>query len=343
MRSVILAEHGSVDQLKVSFTGNNHPLKEDEIRINVKYCALNHLDLWLRKGGTGDKLTLPRVPGSDIAGVIVKKGSAVGYLDIGEAVLLYPGVGCGHCTACLSGQESQCHEFKVVGYNIDGGYSEFITVKAKQVVQIPNDNLEKWAAVPISYITAWNALVTKAKLTSNDTLAIWGATGGLGFAATSIAHGIGARVIGIVGSEEKADFLKRYGFASEIVVRSDSLVKEIRNMTSNKGVDVVLDHVGKQTWSKSLKMLKTGGRLAFCGVTTGTKAETDLRYIFGKQLTITGSWLGNQSDFHEAVGFLRNRPHLLPFIYQVFNLDEVGEAHTLMERGDHIGKILLKV
>ncbi|WP_257347265.1 zinc-binding dehydrogenase [Pseudalkalibacillus decolorationis] len=343
MRSVILEEHGSIEQLKVSTTSQNNLLKEDEIRVRVKYCALNHLDLWLRRGGTGDKLSLPRVPGSDIAGLIVDKGSAVGHLNVGEAVLIYPGLGCGYCKACLGGRESQCHEFKVVGYNIDGGYSEFITVNMKQVVEIPEDNLEKWAAVPISYITAWNALVTKSKLNANDTLVIWGATGGLGFAAASIAQGIGAKVIGIVGSEEKAEFLNHYGFSGEIVVRSDSVVKDIRNLTANEGVDVVLDHVGKQTWSKSLKMLKTGGRLAFCGVTTGPKTETDLRYIFGKQLTITGSWMGNQSDFIEVVEFLKMRLNLLPYIYQVLNLEDVGEAHSLMERGDHVGKILLKI
>ncbi|WP_261131699.1 zinc-binding dehydrogenase [Bacillus sp. Marseille-Q3570] len=343
MKTVILEEHGSVDQLKIHSVNLKSKLQADEVRINVKYCALNHLDIWLRRGGNGDKLNLPRIPGSDIAGIVVEKGDAVNHLEIGNAVLVYPGTSCGHCSACMKGFESQCYDFKVVGYNVDGGYTEYITVSSMNVLSVSSELLEKWAAVPISYITAWNALITKAKLNANDTVAIWGATGGLGLSAVRIAQGIGAKVIAIVGSDDKAEFLNRVGFEGEVVVRSERLTKDIRKLTDNKGVDVVLDHVGKKTWSSSLKMLKRGGRLAFCGVTTGAIAETDLRYIFGKQLTITGTWMGNRSDFVAVIDFLKSRPHLLPYIYQIINLEEVGEAHSLMEQGNHIGKILLRI
>lgn len=342
MRSVVLEQHGAVDQLKVKEQEGNQILKPDEIRVQVEYCALNHLDLWLRKGGTGDRLDLPRIPGSDIAGFVSDIGTEITHLHPGDPVLIYPGTACGQCSSCLHGKESMCAEFRVVGYNTDGGYTESINVKANHVIKIPDDNLNQWAAVPVTYITAWNALVTKAKISAKDTVAIWGASGGLGYAAASIAKGFGARVICIVGSEDKARFLLEQGF-EEVIIRSDEIVKDIRFNTNNNGVDVVLDHVGKHTWKYSLKMLKKGGRLAFCGVTTGPKAETDLRYIFAKQLAIYGSWMGDRADFDEVVQFLKPRPDLLPYVYQTYPLEDVGKAQHALEHGKHTGKILLKV
>lgn len=343
MKSIVLERHGSIEELKLHSHKDSGYLKEEEIKINIKYCALNHLDLWLRKGGTGDHISLPRIPGSDIAGVVVDKGKSVTHLEIGDGVLVYPGFGCGYCTACINGTESLCKQFKVIGYNVDGGYSEFTIVKAKYAVAIPKDDLKRWAAVPVSYITAWNALVTKGKLSASDTVAIWGATGGLGYAAASIAQGFGARVVGIVSTKRKAKFLKVNGFNGEIIVRSDLLIKDLKELTNNNGVDLVLDHVGKDTWVNSMKMLAKGGRLAFCGVTTGAIAETDLRLIFGKQLTITGSWMGNHSDFIKVVDFLKSNPKLFPHIHKTMKLEEVGEAQSILEEGAHLGKIVLEI
>jgi NADPH:quinone reductase-like Zn-dependent oxidoreductase len=342
MRAIVLEEHGTIDKLKVKISVELQTLKENEVRISVKYCGLNHLDLWLRKGGTGDRLTLPRIPGSDIAGIVGEVGSEVTHLKKGDTVLVYPGVGCGHCEACAKGKETQCHKFQIIGYHLDGGYGESIQVPARNALTIPNENLEQWAGVPISYVTAWNALVTKGKLHSNDTVAIWGASGGLGFAALSIAEGFGATVIAIVGSNDKKKFLLEQGFEGHIVVRSENLEAEIRELTGRRGVDLVLDHVGKQTWNQSLRMLARGGRLSFCGITTGPKVETDLRYIFGKQLSIFGSWMGDRSDLIEVIHFLK-KTRKLPYIYKEIALEEAGEAQACMENGKHVGKIILKI
>lgn len=342
MKAIVLVQHGSTEQLKLKNDVPLPDLEPYEVRVNVKYCALNHLDLWLRRGGTGDRLTLPRIPGSDIVGEISNIGKRVNHVHIGDHVLVYPGLSCGHCEACVHGQETQCDQFRVIGYHTDGGYAERVHVPAQNVLVIPAQELQRWAAVPVAYITAWNALVTKGRLTPNDVVAIWGAAGGLGYAALSIAQGYGAQVIGIVGSEEKAQFLRSQGFDGRVIVRTDETAKEIRRITNKTGVDLVLDHVGHATWNESLKMLKRGGRLAFCGVTTGAKTEMDLRYIFGKQLSIYGSWMGNRSDFHEVIRFLKQHA-LLPYIDRTFSLQEAGSAQSYMEHGEHMGKILLKI
>jgi NADPH:quinone reductase-like Zn-dependent oxidoreductase len=343
MKGIILEEHGDVDQLLYKENLKMNPFKNDEIRVQVKYCGLNHLDIWLRKGGTGDRLSLPRIPGSDVVGIVTDTGSDVTNVVVGDSVVLYPGKGCGQCEACSKGRETLCKHFEVLGYNNDGGYSEYVQIQGKRAVKITANRYEEWAGVPIAYVTAWNALVTKGKMTAKDTVVIWGASGGLGYAALSIAKAFGARVIGIVSSEEKITFLNNKGFDNvEFIIRDSEVGKRVRDLTNKAGADLVLDHVGRETFNDSLKMLARGGRLSFCGVTTGPIAEIDLRLIFGKQITITGSWLGELHDFHEVVQFLL-RTKAFPHIDQIFPLNEVKNAQKTLEKGQHIGKLILQI
>ncbi|WP_164985130.1 zinc-binding dehydrogenase [Ammoniphilus sp. CFH 90114] len=341
MKGIILEEHGPAESLQWKTNLPSKALSPDEVRVEVHYCALNHLDLWLRKGGTGDKLTLPRIPGSDVAGKVVEVGEAVAHLSVGASVVLYPGQGCGHCSSCSEGRDTLCSQFQIMGYHTDGGYAQHVTVKAENAIPISVESLREWSAVPVSYVTAWNALVTKAKLSVNDTVAIWGAAGGLGYAALSIAEGIGAKVIAIVGTDDKEEFLRKQGFTGDVLTRSDNVEQEIKKLTDRRGVDVVLDHVGKSTWNSSLRMLKKGGRLAFCGITTGAVVEMDLRYIFGKQLEIYGSWMGDRRDFYQVVNFLSKKERY-PYIYREFPLEAAAEAQEVLESGQHVGKLILK-
>ncbi|SFE57907.1 alcohol dehydrogenase catalytic domain-containing protein [Alteribacillus iranensis] len=342
MKAIVLEEHGDISQLQYKEKGRKQELASDEIYVEIRYCALNHLDLWLRKGGTGDKFNLPTVPGSDISGVVAETGADVTHVKKGDAVLIYPGVSCGHCEMCANGWETRCPEFQIIGYQRDGGYAEGVVVPSKNVLRIPSDYMDQWAAVPISYVTAWNALVTKGGLNVNDTVAVWGAAGGLGFAALSIVRGFGAEAIAIVGSEEKKAFLRERGFDGHVVVRSDDILKDIRSI-AKKGVSLVLDQAGRATWNHSLKMLGRGGRLACCGITTGPKTETDLRYIFGKQLSISGSWMGDKKDLLEVITFLERQPELLPYIDRTYPLKEAGDAQKFVEEGNHNGKVLLEI
>lgn len=344
MRAIVLYEHGSLEQLKFEENYPRKAIKDDEVTVQVKYCGLNHLDIWLRRGGTGDKFSLPNIPGSDVVGQITNVGENVDHLSIGDTVVLYPGEGCENCPACIQGIETQCHEFKIFGYHNDGGYAEYATIQAKRAVKIKDKNLKSWAGVPVAYVTAWNALVTKGSLTANDTVVIWGASGGLGYAALSIASAIGADVIGIVSSQEKIKLLRDKGFNNVkfICRREEDVVKEVRSYTNNVGASVVLDHAGRQTFNNSLKMLSRGGRLAFCGITTGPFAEVDLRLIFGKQIQITGSWMGDLKDFYEVINFLQ-RTEAFPYIDKVYQLQEASEAQQALEAGEHIGKVILKI
>lgn len=343
MKGVILEEHGNLDKLLYKRDLPINVIKEDEIRVQVKFCGLNHLDIWLRKGGTGDRLSFPRISGSDVVGIVTEIGLNVTNVSKGDTVVLYPGRGCGECAACSKGRETLCRSFEVLGYNNDGGYCEYVQIQGKRAVKITDDKLEEWAGVPVAYVTAWNALITKGKMTAKDTVVIWGASGGLGYAALSIAKAFGARAIGIVSSEEKISFLKKKGFDDvEFIVRDSEVGKKIRDLTNKAGADLVLDHVGSKTFNESLKMLGRGGRLSFCGITTGPIAEVDLRLIFGKQITITGSWMGDLRDFHEVIVFLL-RTRAYPHIDEVFPLEEVKEAQKMLEEGKHIGKIILQI
>lgn len=342
MAGIILENHGGPENLQLRRDLPVPVLKPHEVLIKVQYCGLNHLDLWLRKGGTGDKLTLPRIPGSDVVGTVVAKGDKVQHMAEGDAVVLYPGKGCGLCKPCIQGRETLCRQFAILGYHLDGGYSEYVVTEAKRAYKITRGELRQWAGVPVAYVTAWNALVTKGRLSPNDTVVIWGASGGLGYAALSIAKGFGARIIGIVGNEHKREFLKNNGFQDvEFVVRNGEVDQQVRELTGKKGADLVLDHVGRATFSASLHMLARGGHLSFCGVTTGPLTEVDLRLIFGKQITITGTWMGDLQDFADVVQFL-NQKGLFPHVDREFAVTEVAEAHRYMEQGNYVGKLILK-
>lgn len=229
-----------------------------------------------------------------------------------------------------------------MGYSYDGGYAEFASVPATSVLPVGDGAPVNWAAVPVAYITAWNALVTKGRLQPGMVVAVWGATGGLGNAAVRIAESLGATVVGIVGTEEKALWLGATGFAGDVVIRNDDVARRVRATTGGRGVDMVLDHVGSATWNDSLRMLAVRGHLAFCGVTTGHSVETDLRQVFGKQLTIAGTWIGDPADMEAVVSFLREHPEALPVVESSFMLVDAAAAQTAVGDPTGNGKIILR-
>jgi NADPH:quinone reductase-like Zn-dependent oxidoreductase len=314
-----------------------------DVQIDIEVCGLNHLDLWLRRGDTGDRLSLPRVPGSDVLGTVSAVGDQVRNVAVGDRVLVYPGRSCGECGQCSVGRESACRSFEVLGYGFDGGYATSITVNEDDAFKVPASSGVQWGAVPVSYITAWNAMVVKAGLTAGETVAIWGAAGGLGNAALRIATAIGAQAIAVVSSDAKTAWLREHGWDGEVVVRDDATAQQVRRATGGRGVDVVLDHVGAATWMESVKMLATRGRLAFCGVTTGYEAVTDLRHLFAKQLSIHGTWLGDRRDLADVVDLLSRHPEAVPVIEAAFPLSEANSAQQLVADGNNSGKVVLAV
>lgn len=311
-----------------------------EVRVKVVGCGLNHLDLWLRQGGTGDSLTLPRIPGTDVLGIVESVGTDVDASLIGTRALIYPGRSCGLCEHCSASNESACRHFEILGYNVDGGYAEYVVAPASTLVPVPDDDLS-WAAVPVAYITAWNALVAKGGLAPEQTIAIWGAAGGLGNAALRLALALGADPIAIVGDSHKETWLRSTGFDGPIVIRTQNVVREVRALTGKRGVDMVLDHVGAQTFEQSLGMLAARGHLAFCGVTSGHSAQIDLRRIFGRQLTIAGTWIGDRTDLEGVVNLLSTHPTALPTITARFGLEDAPSAQDEVSDPGRVGKVVL--
>jgi NADPH:quinone reductase-like Zn-dependent oxidoreductase len=308
----------------------------------VRGCALNRLDLWERRGLPKVKIALPHISGSDVAGEIV--ASAVPDVVPGRRVMLQPGISCGRCTACLSGRDNECPQYDVLGYrNHDGGYAELVRVPAQNLVSIP-DNIDFTlaAAFPLTFLTAWHMLITRAHLKRGDDVLILAAGSGVGQAAIQIAFLHGARVFATAGSEEKLERARTLGAYEVIHHHKQDIVEEIRRFTNRRGVDIVIEHVGEATWAKSVRALARGGRLVTCGATTGANGVIDLAVLFSRQLSILGSYMGTKGELLRAArAFFAGQ--LKPVIDCTFTLADAAAAHQRMEASGQFGKIVLDV
>ncbi|MFZ0634302.1 MAG: zinc-binding dehydrogenase [Candidatus Acidiferrales bacterium] len=342
MKAIIFEQHGGPEVLR--FTEVAEPaIGPGEVLVRVRACALNHLDLWVRKGMVGAKIPLPHIPGSDISGEIAKVGEGVRRVKAGDSVILAPGVSCGQCPQCLAGADNFCRQYTMFGELIDGGCAEF--VRSPEVNAIPKPtrlSFEEAAAVPLVFLTAWHMLVGRAKLQPGETVLVLGAGSGVGTTAIQLAKLIGARVIATAGSETKLAHAKKLG-ADEVIDHSvQNIADEVKRFTNRRGVEVVFEHVGLATWDKSLASLAPGGRLVTCGATTGYDAKIDLRYLFSKQYSILGSKMGSKAELYAALELV-NQGKLSPVIDTVMPLEKCAEAHARLERREQFGKVVLKV
>ena len=334
MKAVPFFEHGPVGvlQYREDFPDPLHG--KNETVIDVKYCGLNHLDIWTRQGIAGKKIRLPHVCGCDIVGTGGKTG---------ERVMVYPGVSCGKCEYCRKGRENVCSQFAIIGGMSDynGGYAEQVAVPARNVVKIPRSVTDETAAtLSVSYLVAWNMLQASGA-GRGKTVLVYGATSGVGMATIQLARALGATAITTVSNKEKHDFAKKLGADFIIDRTSQNVVEEARRITGNKGVDIVVDHVGAATWPASIAALKQGGRMAVCGMTSGNDATVPVRVFYSKQATIAGAMLGTRAQLLELLRFVA-RKKIRPVIDSVFSLREAAQAQRKMEENQHSGKILLK-
>jgi len=342
MKAIVFHQHG--DPSVLHYTDVNEPhLRHNEVLVKVHACALNHLDLWVRRRLPRVPIPLPHIPGSDIAGEVVKVGPDVHTVHIGQKVLLAPGVTCGKCPACLAGRDNLCRDYTNLGYMIDGGCAEYVRCPDVNCMPYP-ENLD-WvhaAAIPLVFLTAWHMLVNRAQLRPGDTALIIGAGSGVGSAAIQIAKYFGAYVISTAGSDEKLAKAKEIGADDVIHHKIMHISKEVRRLTNNRGVDVVFEHVGVATWDESVKSLALGGRLVTCGCTTGYDAKLDLRFLFSRQLSIVGSYMGSKDELRTVLR-LAALGRLTPVVDKVWPLHECIAAHTYLEKGKQFGKIVLTV
>jgi NADPH:quinone reductase-like Zn-dependent oxidoreductase len=346
LKAVILPEHGEIENLKYTDFPNPE-IKKNEILIKVKGVALNHLDLFVRNGLPGLKLEMPHILGSDISGTINEIGSEIknDSLNIGQEVVIDPGIYCRTCEFCIQGLHSLCDTYGILGEHKRGGYAEYIAVPAENVIPIPDSSpisLLHAAAVPLTFMTAYRMLVGRAKMQKGEDVLITGISGGVALAALQIAKYMGARVFVTSSTDEKlkkaeslgADFLINY-------TETPDYHKEAYKLTDKRGIDVVIDSAGSATWEKSIRVLRKGGRLVTCGATTGPIGKTNINLLFWNQLDLLGSTMGSRSDL-DAVLNLVWQGKLKPIIDRVLPLKDAQKAHRVLEEGKQFGKIILE-
>lgn len=342
MRAMVIRAHGGPEVLAEEELPDPAP-GGNEALVRVRACALNHLDVWARKGQAGRPVPFPHVLGNDVAGEIVRLGSPVEGLREGQRVMLSPGTSCGRCAACLSGEDNACRSYRILGYQVHGGYAELVRCPLPNLIPIPDGlAFEDAAAFPLVFLTAWRMLVGRARLRAGEDVLVWAAGSGVGMAALQVARLHGARVIATAGSEAKLELARELGADAIVNHHAGDVVAEVRRFTGKKGVEVVVEHVGQATWERSILCLAHRGRLVTCGATSGPNGATELRHLFAKQLSLLGSYMGGKAELLEAAThFFAGR--LKPVVHAVLPLSEARRAHEMLEASEHFGKIVLRV
>ena len=340
MKAVIVPRHGGPEVLEIVRLPRPQP-GPGEALVRIKAAGMNHLDTWVRRGMPGITLPLPMIPGSDAAGVVEEVGAGVNELKPGDRVFLSPGYSCGRCEACLSGNDPLCRDYGLIGEHRNGTQAEFVALDARQILPLPDAlSFTDGAAFPLVFLTAWHMLVARARVRPGETVLVHAGGGGVGTAAIQIARLHGARVITTVGSEEKAAKARALGADLAINYRTDDFLVAVKQATARRGVDIVIENTGRETWDKSLQALTRGGRLVTCGATTGHEAATDLRFVFFKGLSILGSTMGNRAELLR-IARLCGEGQLRPVVDRVLPFEQVADGHRAMAERALFGKIIL--
>jgi NADPH:quinone reductase-like Zn-dependent oxidoreductase len=340
MKAVVFEQHGGPAVLDYKEVPDPKPGRGD-VLIEVKATSVNHIDIFLRRGMPGIKVTMPKIVGSDAAGIIRETGPDVSGLAAGQRVTINPGISCGRCEFCTAGFGSQCVSYAMVGENRDGAYAELVAVPAHIVLPIPDSlSFEAAAAAPLVFLTAWSMMVGKGNIRPGEDVLILGAGAGVGTAAIQIAKLAGCRVYATASTDEKLERARKLGADVLINYKNEEFDKKIRDLTNKRGVDVVVDYVGADTWVRSLRSARKGGRVLTCGATTGFAPQTDLRQIFFRQVQVIGSTMGSHREFLEVMKCIF-RGELTPVIDKVLHLSEARKAHELVEERAIFGKIVL--
>jgi NADPH:quinone reductase-like Zn-dependent oxidoreductase len=342
MRAVVLERHGGPEVLVLTEAPEPSP-PPGWVRVEVRACALNHLDLWTRRGLPGIRYPLPLVLGSDVAGVVGGVGAGVDWVKPGDEVVLAPGFGCGHCEECLAGDDNLCRRYAILGNALNGGYAERVVVPAANCLpKPPRLTWAEAASLPLVFLTAWHMLVRQARVRPGEEVLVLAAGSGVGIAAIQIAKLFGARVIAAASSPAKLTRARALGADETVDYARQDLVTEVRRLTGKKGVEIVVEHTGKDTWPQSILAAARGGRIVTCGATSGYDASTDLRHVFSRQLRILGCYMGRKGSLWEVLRWVE-RGRLRPVVDRVLPLARAREAHEVLERREAFGKVVLEV
>jgi len=345
MRAALFRKHGGPEVLEIAEVPD--PVAgAGQVQVRVSAVALNHIDLFLRQGLPALHVELPHVSGGDVCGHVSAIGDGVTGVAVGDRVLINPGLSCGHCQACLSGRDNLCPEGRLLGEQCWGGCAEYVVVPRANLVPVPRATVPlddtALAAVPITFITAWQMLVERAVVRPGETVLVLAAGSGVGTAAIQIAKLLGARVIATASTDEKLQRARALGADDVINYRTSELVAEVKRLTGRRGADVVVEHVGAATFPKSVVAAARGGRIVTCGATDGFEPVLNLRYVFWRQLSILGSTLASKARLFEVVSLMA-AGKLRPVVDRVLALAEIGDAHRLLESRATFGKVVLAV
>jgi len=340
MKALYFTEHGELDVIRYGEVPDPVP-GPGEVLVKVRACAVNHLDIWVRRGWPGLKLEMPHWCGADVAGEVAASGSDVSGWRVGDRVVIDPGISTTEDEFTRNGEISVSPGYEILGEQRRGGASEYVKVPAQNVHRMGEgwDFAEAAAPLLVS-LAAWRMLIRRARLRAGESVLVVGAGGGVNSMAIQIAKLAGAVVYVVCGNKEKGKRALELG-ADEVLDRSKvDWVKELQRITGKRGVDVVVDNVGKATIVGSMKAAARGGRIVIIGNTSGPHAEIDIRYIFSKQISLIGSTMGSHQDFQDVIKLLWDKK-LRPVVDRVMPLNQGIEAYRIMERGEQFGKIVL--
>ena len=344
MKAAFINEHGDLDKIQIGEVDKPN-IGPNDVLIENKYGALNHLDLFVIRGWPGLALSMPHVLGADGSGIVSEVGSEVTTVMEGDKITINPGISCGKCDMCLSGQQVFCKQFWILGEHSWGTFAQFVRVPEINVLKIPSKYpLDKAAAAPLTFLTAWRMLVTQANIKPNEYVFIHGVGGGVSSAALQIAKYFGAIVIVTTSTSKKIEIAKKLG-ADHVINYKE--MKDYKNyvyteLTKKNGIDIVIDNVGQATFSTSIRLLRPGGRLITCGVTSGPFTKINVTDVFWKHLEIKGSTMANQGEFRDVMRLVLEEK-LNPIVDKVFSLEEAKDAEKYLEEGNKFGKVLIKI
>lgn len=340
--AMVLREHGGPEVL-VRETIDLPDPGPREARVRVRAVAVNHLDLWVRRGLPKLRLEYPHRLGSDVVGEVDALGPGARGVAVGDKVVVSPGISCGVCDRCLSGRDTLCREYAILGEHTQGGYTRHLVVPDANLLSYPGDlPYTQVAAVPLVFLTAWQMLVDKARVQPGETVLVHSAGSGVSSAAIQIAKLHGARVIATIGTEAKAERARQLGVDDLINSATHDFVAEVKRLTGKRGVDVVVDHVGGEVLAKSVVAAAAGGRIVTCGATAGHEPPIDLRHIFFRQIAIMGSTMGSKGSLFGILEDVK-QGKLRPVVDRVLPLWEAGEGHRVLEAREAFGKVVLEV
>jgi NADPH:quinone reductase-like Zn-dependent oxidoreductase len=342
MKAIFFTAHGGLDVLQYGDVAEP-ALRPGSVRLQVKASGCNPGDVWARQGFPGMPIPLPHIPGSDVAGIVIERAGDVRNVNLGDAVIVHPGMSCRQCVACLSNQEFFCRDFMIYGQRtgpMDGAHAEQVVVPAVNCLPKPEGlSFEQAAALPVVLVTVWRQLVVRGALKRGDFVLVWGGAGGMGSIALQLCRAFGAKAIAVASEDAKLKEAGELGAAFLVNRKKEDVLDAVKRITGNTGVDIVFEHTGKQTWPTSIKAAKRGGTIVTTGATSGPEAITDLRYVFTRHLSILGSNLGSLADFHAALRLVAEGA-VKPVIHSVLPLSEHGEAQRMIGAGEVIGKIV---